>query len=152
MTRRGAQWAVFVALAISTSTLPPDARASAHEVELTLDGDWRIKAVVPGVNGDKIVATIEVPPPKWITVTAEPHASLPVFNPKAGGWAKGARLQAVVAQECTTPFLIDPASLVLRPSPAVDAVPLTGKVGAHGPVMARSIGVQTGFPKVVPPG
>ena len=53
-----------------------------------------------------------------MTVTAEKIDSLPLFNPNAGGWAKGAQLRGVRAQETTTPNLLDPESLVLRAGPA----------------------------------
>jgi lysophospholipase L1-like esterase len=49
-----------------------------------------------------------------VEVKAERHAALPVFNPNTGGWAKGARLQRLVAQETTTPYLLEPQSLVVR--------------------------------------
>ena len=44
-----------------------------------------------------------------------------MFNPKAGGWVKGAQLRGVRAQETTTPFLLEPDSLVLRSGSAADA-------------------------------
>ena len=54
-------------------------------------------------------------------VVAEKHDSLPQFNPNTGGWAKGAQLRGVRAQETTTPYLLDPESLVLRSGPEPDA-------------------------------
>jgi lysophospholipase L1-like esterase len=56
-----------------------------------------------------------------VAVTAERHDSLPLFNPKAGGWLKGAQLHGVQAQETTTPGLLDADSLVLRTGPEPDA-------------------------------
>jgi lysophospholipase L1-like esterase len=89
--------------------------------ELAITGDWQIKVTATLEDGTKVTADVEVPPSTWHTVAGERHESLPVFNPKAGGWAKGDRLQAVLAQECITPFLIDPASLVLRVGAAADS-------------------------------
>ncbi len=54
-------------------------------------------------------------------VNAERHASIPVFNPKAGGWVKGAQLHGVKAQETTSPHLLDKASLLVRTGPEPDA-------------------------------
>ena len=65
--------------------------------------------------------TLHVAPPVIVTVTAEKHDSLPLFNPNAGGWAKGAQLRGVRAQETTTPYLLDPESLVLRAGPEPDS-------------------------------
>lgn len=53
-----------------------------------------------------------------ISVTAEEHTAIPVFNPKAGGWVKGAQLTGVKAQETTSPHLLDKESFVLRGSDA----------------------------------
>lgn len=89
--------------------------------ELAITGDWQMTVTATLDDGTKVSTSIDVPPSTWHTVTAERHESLPAFNPKAGGWAKGDRLQAVVAQECITPFLVDPASLVLRVGAAADS-------------------------------
>ena len=68
-----------------------------------------------------LAATIRVGPPTLITVTAERHASLPLFNPNAGGWIKGAQLHGVQAQETTTPGLLEADSFTLRAGPEPDA-------------------------------
>jgi len=84
--------------------------------DFKLAGDWDVKATVDGKS-----ATLRVPPSELVTVTAEKHDSLPVFNPKAGGWVKGLQLRGVRAQETTTPFLLDKTSLVLRAGPEASA-------------------------------
>jgi len=99
---------------------------AAAPVELRITGDWEVKAVLPVTPASPsapvaIETMLHVPPPASITVTAERYDSLPRFNPKAGGWAKSAQLRGVRAQETTTPFLLDPASLVLRSGPGADA-------------------------------
>jgi lysophospholipase L1-like esterase len=96
---------IFVALAISSGA----AEASA---EFKLAGDWEVQVTVDGKS-----QTVRVAPSELATVTAEKHDSLPVFNPKAGGWVRGSQLFGVRAQETTTPFLLDASSLVLRAGP-----------------------------------
>lgn len=91
---------------------------------VSLESDWKIKVAVTLDDGTSLTNVVEVTPPTWNTVNAERHESVPVFNPKAGGWSKGARLQTLLAQECTTRYLLDPTSLVLRTSAAADAPPL----------------------------
>lgn len=102
-----------LALTLTTSAL---AQAPA---ELRLTGDWDVHVTVrePRV----IETTLRVPPPQWITVAAEKYDSLPVFNPRAGGWVKGVQLRGVRAQETTTPYLLDTESLVLRSGPDAGA-------------------------------
>jgi hypothetical protein len=56
-----------------------------------------------------------------VVVQAEKHDRLPPFNPQAGGWVKGVRLQGLLAQECTVRGLLDPASLQVRDGPQADA-------------------------------
>ena len=90
-------------------------------VELTLAGDWTVRAVLRDAS-PPLEATLQVRPAGLITVAAEQHDALPMFNPNTGGWLKGAQLRGVQAQETTTPFLLEPASLVVRagPEPAAE--------------------------------
>lgn len=92
---------------------------------LTLTGDWQIRVSARNAKEQPITATLDVPPPALLNVQGEKIAVLPIFNPKAGGWVKGAALAAVKAQECTTPYLLDVESLVLRTGPEPDAPRLT---------------------------
>lgn len=78
----------------------------------TLAGDWAVH-----VNAQ----TLSVTPPAILTVAAEKHTAIPIFNPKAGGWARGAQLQGVKAQETTSPYLLDTASFTLRAGPEPDS-------------------------------
>ncbi|NBV22297.1 MAG: SGNH/GDSL hydrolase family protein [Proteobacteria bacterium] len=87
--------------------------------ELKLTGDWEVKVSVSGARTAE--AVVVVAPPKVLTVSAEKYDSLPVFNPKAGGWIRGAQLRPLRAQETTTAGLLDPDSLVLRAGPEADA-------------------------------
>lgn len=79
--------------------------------------DWSIEVRI----GDSPPQVLKVQPPRWVSVEGEHHPNLPVFNPGAGGWLKGAQLRGVRAQETTTPFLLDPASIVLRSGPETNA-------------------------------
>ncbi|MCR4410836.1 MAG: SGNH/GDSL hydrolase family protein [Thermoguttaceae bacterium] len=91
----------------------------AAAVSLEPAGDWRVKVTVPA-EGDKpgATATIDVPGPTLVTVTAEKHDALPVFRAESwGGWQRGAQLRGVVAEECTTPDLLEPTSLEVREGP-----------------------------------
>lgn len=97
---------------------------SAKPPELQLTGDWQITVRLDVEDNGKVktlTQTLDVTPAPLLVVRAEKHDSLPVFNPKAGGWAKGAALQGVKAQECTTLHLLDPISLELRAGPEADA-------------------------------
>jgi lysophospholipase L1-like esterase len=84
-----------------------------------LAGDWDVRVAVS--EPSSIIAIVRVSPPPWVVVTAEKHDRLPLFNPKAGGWLKGAQLHGVQAQETTTPGLLDADSFVLRAGPEPDA-------------------------------
>ena len=109
------------ALFVAGMTTCPISASISPPVQLSLTGDWRIQVVAGLDDGTSLTNVVVVAPPEWLTTTAERHDSLPLFNPKAGGWGKGARLQALLAQECTTPHLLDGSSLVLRIGPEPDA-------------------------------
>jgi lysophospholipase L1-like esterase len=92
---------------------------AATPAEFKLVGDWKVQVMVGEPKARK--ATLRVVPPPLVTVKSEKHTALPVFNPAAGGWAKGAQLLGVQAQETTTPNLLDPDSFFLRAGPEADA-------------------------------
>jgi lysophospholipase L1-like esterase len=58
-----------------------------------------------------------------INVEGEKYTGVPVFNPKASGWTKGAQLLGVKAQETTSPHLLDEDSFVLRAGSRADVPP-----------------------------
>jgi hypothetical protein len=64
-------------------------------VELTLVGDWAVRVMVRGAQGQ--TAVIQVPPPTQCQVDAERYDALPVFDSRAPGWLKGVRLRGVRA-------------------------------------------------------
>ncbi|MEP7363673.1 MAG: GDSL-type esterase/lipase family protein [Acidobacteriota bacterium] len=96
--------------------------ATAHEpAEFTVAGDWDVRVAWAG----KATQVVRVAPPVMIGVSAEKYVAVPPFNPKAGGWVKGAQLLGVKAQETTSPHLLDAASFVLRAGPESDAPAFT---------------------------
>ena len=96
---------------------------AATSAELKLTGDWDVVVSLKDAGG--LTTTVHVAPPEVLTVVAEKYESLPLFNPRAGGWVKGVQLRGVRAQETTTPHLLDPESLVLRAGPEPEATGLS---------------------------
>jgi hypothetical protein len=93
---------------------------AAAPAEFKLVGDWEVWVTVDGAPA--VGTRVQVTPVKLVTVAAERYRSLPLFNPSAGGWIKGAQLHGVQAQETTTPGLLDAESFVLRAGPEPGAV------------------------------
>jgi lysophospholipase L1-like esterase len=73
---------------------------------LTLTGDWQLKA-----EADGAVAVLTVDGPETVRVAAERFGRLPVYNPQAAQYARGAKLAGVRAQECSVRYALDPESL-----------------------------------------
>src|SRR5688572_891208 len=117
-TRGPARVMSFALIALMTLGLGPGNSAETP-VELSIAGDWEVR--VSRREPRAIETTLPIAPPRIISITDEKFESLPLFNPKAGGWVKGAQLRGVRAQETTTPFLLEPDSLVLRSGPGADA-------------------------------
>ena len=86
-------------LSIVSCTLP--AVAEPESAQLSVSGDWQVKVLY-----DSKEFRVSVPEVSTVRVSGERYESLPRFNPKAGGWVKGAQLKGVQAQETTTPFLL----------------------------------------------
>ncbi len=86
-----------------------------NPARFSLVGDWEVEVKVDEPRS--LSTTVGVSPPPLVTVVAERHASLPVFNPNAGGWVKGAQFHGVQAQETTTPGLLEADSFTLRDGP-----------------------------------
>ena len=95
----------------------PSGFVSAAPAVVTVAGDWQIK-----VEADGATAVLTVEPTEAVQVAGEKFAALPVYNPKAAQYARGAKLAGVRAQECSVRFALDPESLVARLAP--DGVPL----------------------------
>jgi len=101
---------LFLFQVLSSPAQPPAA--------FTISGDWEVRVSVPGAPS----RTLRITPPATITVTAEKYTSIPMFNPKVGGWVKGAQLSGVKAQETTSPHLLDAASFILKAGPEPGAM------------------------------
>jgi lysophospholipase L1-like esterase len=87
--------------------------------DLKLVGDWDVQLTCKEAR--PLATTVHVAPPVFVAVVAEKYDSLPLYEPNAAGWTKGAQLCGVRAQETTTPHLFDSESLVLRAGPEADA-------------------------------
>lgn len=85
---------------------------SAAPAVLTLAGDWQVH-----VAADGVAATVTVDGPETVKVAEERIGKLPVFNPKAAQYARGAKLAGVRAQECSVRHAMDPDSLLVRAAP-----------------------------------
>jgi len=106
---------LLVAAALTASGSPELLNA----MPLHAPGGWQVD-VGPGtitVNGWEISMAdpmrLEVPAPEAVSVVGEEHV-LPLFDPKAGGWRKGARLKALIAQECSATGLLRPETVVVK--------------------------------------
>lgn len=90
-------------------------------------GDWRIElgpATAGGVTLSE-AAVLDISPPRRIAVRDEHHAALPVYNPDAGGWARGAKPKCIQTEECTTPGRLYPETLRLKAGKGDGAVVYT---------------------------
>jgi lysophospholipase L1-like esterase len=93
----------------------PRAGVAENPAKLDVVGNWDVQVTVGEPRTRAI--TIHVAPPTFATVTAEKHASLPLFNRQAPVWKRGVPLLGVQAQEVTTPGLIEADSFILRAGP-----------------------------------
>ena len=93
------------------------AQVAPKPASFTLAGDWDLQVALEGAESQ----SLHVSPSVVTNVVAEKYSSLPLFNPKAGGWAKGMQLEGVRAQETTNPGLLDKESFSLRAGPGDDA-------------------------------
>ncbi len=100
--------------------------ADAAVLPVIVTGPWTLEtgAAVLDLGGKTLEisgpAAFEIAPPTRETVRGEAYAGIPVFNPKAGGWMKGARLKPLIAEECTATGALVPDSLRLKPAPDAD--------------------------------
>src|ERR1035441_6400474 len=139
---------MLIGAAAERPFIPPDERRGGERLlaadradtpaELKLAGGWEVLVLLKKPH--PLAATVHVAPPEIVSVVAEKYDSLPQFNPNAGGWAKGAQLRGVRAQETTTPYLLDPESLVLRAGPGPDAALLRRGVDYEADLVWGTIG------------
>jgi lysophospholipase L1-like esterase len=92
-------------------------------VNLQLVGDWKVSITAKTSASKEINAKVDIADLIAVKVLHEKYDSLPDFNPNAwGGWQKGAPIKGVLAQECTTCFALDPATLKVSSDTGTDAV------------------------------
>jgi putative membrane-bound dehydrogenase-like protein len=94
----------------------PASAADPIPVRMALSGDWEIK-----VTAGSETAVVRIAPPAYRKVGSEKFASLPAYNPNGGGWNNGAKFAGNLAEACSTPHLVDTASVVLRSSADANA-------------------------------
>lgn len=128
MNNRNLHLALLTLCCIGFLLSRPAETHAKEPLSLTLTGDWEIQVTTqqpsPGQERPlrELSATLTVPMPNIVTVTAEKHSTLPLYRGGVGGgWRQGVCLRGVVAQECTTRYLLDPTSLKLRNGPEADS-------------------------------
>lgn len=98
---------------------PASPQSPKHGAPLVV-GEWNVR-VDPGeyrVGGRRVrvarAAVLDVPPAVLVRVRGERYDALPLYNPQAAPWARGARLRGVITSETTAPDLLAPESVTLR--------------------------------------
>jgi lysophospholipase L1-like esterase len=111
---------LFVVFSAAPLTQAEDAGVASLQ-SLKLIGDWKVQVVAASKTADgkvkETTVAFDVVPPAMISITAEKHDNLPLFNATAPGWVKGAKLAGLQAQECSAKGLLDSKSLVVRSGP-----------------------------------
>ena len=106
----GLRFALSAVLVLAASSLRANEPAT-----LRIVGDWGVEVTADApAGGKRVVATVAVPPPAMVCVEEEKHDRLPLFDPKAAGWRRGAVLRGLRAQECSATGLLDAASVRVR--------------------------------------
>ncbi len=125
------------AAALAGESGPGGSERYAGSIPLRLAGPWAMR-VGPGrakFSGKPVIVkeavTLAVPPIRPVQVNGEKHGRLPVFNLRAGGWGRGAKLAALRTQECSATGLLDPASVRVR-----------ARSGPGGAVFRRGVDYQ----------
>lgn len=112
--------------------------AGAEPAEVRLAGDWAVSVTVQGSTPSTTV--VAIPKPDIVTVTDERYAKLPDYDVKASGWRRGARLNGVVAEECTIQGSLVPGSLVVRDGPGAAGTAFQKGVDYEADVDAGTVG------------
>lgn len=106
-------------LALLISGLATSLVAAAEPAaNIKLNGDWAVQVTVArSETHPEASALVAVDLPRLVTVTAERHANLPVYDPAGPQYRRGNRLTALIAESLTAPDLLEPASVVVRSGP-----------------------------------
>lgn len=94
-----------------------DPLALENALPVRITGPWSIElgpgeVVTP--DGKRALServSLTIRPVEIIEVRGEEYKTLPVFDPKAGNWRRGAKLQKLIAEECTGTGLVVPSSV-----------------------------------------
>lgn len=109
-----------ISLLVLLALAPVSATPSSNGIPARITAPWTIE-VGPGkvvLDGREIVlkqaVSFEVKPQSKVEVRDEKHDSLPLFNPNAGGWIKGAKLKQLITEECTAAGYLIPESVKIK--------------------------------------
>ncbi len=83
--------------------------AAESPAKMTVIGDWRIAVEAAGKRAEFTIEPVET-----VTVVAEKHGQLAIYDEKKPGYGRGNKLRGVLAQECTARNMLIPETLVLR--------------------------------------
>ena len=101
---------VFVLLASFYAAVP----GPVFPIRVT--GEWRVElgpGAAAGVSLEQAVL-LDITPPGRISVQDEHHETLGVYNPHAGGWARGAKPRGIQTEECTATGKLYPETLRVK--------------------------------------
>ena len=112
-----------VSLFLLLALAPTAAIPISNGIPVRVTAPWKIE-LGPGkvtLAGREIFlkdsVAFDIQPQNRVEVRDERHDSLPVFNPKTGGWRKGARLKELITVECTATGLLLPESVKVNTAP-----------------------------------
>lgn len=127
-----------------------------EQAQIRITGEWEIE-VSAGIflTGRKRVrithnTALKVTPTTILTVKDEKYDALPVYNPKAAPWGRGAKLKQLATAETTSPGMLVAGSLVLKSAPGSGSTYQMGKdydLEAHWATFGR---IEGGIPENTP--
>jgi len=86
----------------------------------TVVGDWQVRVEAGPIRlADRWLelpepVVLSVPPTSVVAVADEEYRALPVYQPAAAGWRRGAALRGVACQECSARYQLEPDSVRLK--------------------------------------
>ena len=97
--------------------------APEYAIPVKITGPWSVE-IGPGsvqTGHGKITlagpVALTIPPAEAVHVKDEKYGQLPLFNPHAGSWMRGAQLSRLITEECTATGLLIPESVRVKPGP-----------------------------------
>ncbi len=94
-----------------------------EKARIRVTGEWEIQVSAGTFQvGRKRVhigqeTLLKVSPTTLLTIKDEKYDSLPIYNPKAAPWTRGAKLKQLATSETTAPNMLVTSSLVLKSAP-----------------------------------